>query len=147
MPRIIEFETHSDSRGELIVVEKCIPFEIKRVFYMRDVPSDETRGNHALKTCHQVLIPIVGTFSVQVVERNVPGDKIYRLSNPACGLYLEPMIWLQLHRSIPGSICLVLASELYDADDYIHNFLEFLGIHDESLQLHQRTDTASIGQL
>lgn len=124
MPRIIEFKIHSDPRGELIVVEKCIPFEIGRVFYIRNVPGHETRGCHALKTCHQVLIPIVGTLTAWITDG--VDDKIYKLSDPGRGLYLKPMEWCVLSKWIPGTICLVLASHNYDESDYINNYTEFL---------------------
>lgn len=121
---MIEFEVHSDSRGELIVVEKCIPFEIKRVFYIRNVPGGKTRGCHAQRTGHQVIIPIDGAFSVQVTDGIE--DETYRLANPNRGLYIEPMEWHSLFSFMPGAICLVLASDVYDESDYIRDYDEFL---------------------
>lgn len=124
MPHIIEFEVHSDHRGELIVIEKCIPFEIKRVFYIRNIPGDETRGYHAQRTGHQVIVPIDGTFNVRVTDGIE--DKTHRLASPNQGLYIKPMEWHSLFSFIPGAICLVLASDVYDESDYIRDYNEFL---------------------
>ena len=132
---MIEFTTHSDPRGELTVIEKCIPFEIKRVFYIRNVPIYETRGCHALRTCHQVLIPVVGTLTVWITDG--VDDEIYRLSDPRRGLYIKPMEWCVLSKWVPGTTCLVLASHNYDEADYINDFNEFLkGVLGEGLLLH-----------
>lgn len=122
---IIKFETHSDDRGELTVIEKCIPFDIKRLFYPKKVPPGEQRGGHAHRLGHQVIIAIEGTFKVQVTKS---GSDLatYSLSDPSVGLYIPPLIWIDLFDFSPGAICLVLASNTYDEADHIRDFSEFL---------------------
>jgi hypothetical protein len=126
---IIELSSHID-RGTLVAIEGVqIPFKIKRVFYIYDVPERYSRGHHALKTCHQFLIALKGEITVHIHD----GRERYqcRLDRPTQGLYLQPMIWRYLFFS-PGAICLVLASEPYDPDGYYHSFDDFLEAKNES---------------
>ena len=120
---IIELASHI-GWGSLVAVEETqIPFEIKRVFYIYDVPEGYSRGHHALKTCHQFLIALEGKITVHIHDGREKHQ--CRLDRPTQGLYLQPMIWRYLSFG-PGAICLVLASEPYDPDSYYHSFDDFL---------------------
>src|ERR1700690_2832003 len=117
--RIIDLPKISDPRGNLTFVEAKghIPFEIKRIFYLYDVPGGETRAGHALKVCQQFIIAVSGSFDV-VVKDGVEKTR-YSLNRSFYGLYLPAMMWRELENFSSGSVCLVLASESYNADDYI----------------------------
>lgn len=121
--RLIEIPVFSDHRGSVSVLED-LPFTVRRVFYIYDVPYESVRGRHALKTCHQILVAVSGTFNVIV-----DGETHY-LTSPGVGLYIPPMAWRELTRFGPTTVCLVLASHPYDEDDYIRDYDEF-----ESLRL------------
>jgi hypothetical protein len=101
-----------------------VPFEIKRVFYLYDVPTGENRGAHAHKTLHQFLICLAGSFDVQI-DDGTQHETIH-LNRPWKGLHIPPMIWASEVNFDPGSVCLVLASEVYDESDYIRDYAEFL---------------------
>ena len=108
--------------GNITPIEnfKQIPFDIKRVYYLYDVPGGETRGGHAHKRLHQLIIAASGSFDVLLYDgRN---NKIINLNRPYLGLYVAPGIWRELTNFSSGSISLVLASELYDESDYIRNY-------------------------
>jgi len=120
--RLINLPKISDRRGNLTFIEESrhVPFEIKRVYYLYDVPSGESRGGHAHKRLHQFIIALSGSFDVILddgFER-----RIYHLNRPYYGLYICPMIWRELDNFSSGSVCLVLASEFYDEDDYIRDY-------------------------
>ena len=108
--------------GNITPIEnfKQIPFDIKRVYYLYDVPGGETRGGHAHKRLHQLIIAASGSFDVLLYDgRN---NKIINLNRPYLGLYVAPGLWRELINFSSGSISLVLASELYDKSDYIRNY-------------------------
>ena len=115
-----------DHRGNLTFIESegHIPFDIKRVYYVYDVPGGAVRGGHAHKKLHQFIIAISGSFDV------VLGDGIkemrFHLNRPYSGLYVCPMIWRELDNFSSGSVCLVLASNTYTEDDYFRNYSDFL---------------------
>ncbi len=124
--KLIDLRKISDPRGNLTVIEENldIPFEIKRVYYLYDVPGGESRGAHAHKELYQLLVAANGSFSVTLDDGN---DKIiYNLKRPYYGLLIVPGIWRDLDDFSSGSICLCLASEHYEADDYIREYQEFL---------------------
>lgn len=123
---IIELPKIGDPRGNLTFVEsgRHIPFEIKRVFYLYDVPGGETRAGHALKKCHQLLIANSGSFDV-VVDDGV-SRKHFQLNRSYYGLYIPPFVWREIENFSSNSICNVLASEFYNADDYYRDYDEFL---------------------
>ena len=101
-----------------------IPFEIKRVYYLYDIPGGESRGAHAHKKLYQLLIAANGSFSVTLDDGK---DKItYNLKRPYYGLLIVPGIWRDLDDFSSGSVCLCLASEHYEIDDYIRDYNEFL---------------------
>jgi len=101
-----------------------VPFEIKRVFYLFDVPGGESRGAHAHKQCHQFLIAASGSFEVLLNDGKV--QRLVQLNRPYIGLHVPPMIWASEINFSSGAICLVLASEAYTPGDYIRVYNEFL---------------------
>ena len=110
----------SRRKGSLTPVynSKSIPFDIKRVYYLYDIPSLSERGGHAHKNLQQLIIAVAGSFDVIINDSKE--KKIIRLNRPDVGLYLPPMIWRELKNFSGGSICLVLASDPYDENDYIN---------------------------
>jgi dTDP-4-dehydrorhamnose 3,5-epimerase-like enzyme len=120
----------NDPRGSLTFIESNnhVPFDIKRVFYLYDVPTAEGRGAHAHRTLHQFLICLSGSFDVEIDDgRNK--EKIH-LNRPWKGLHIPPMIWAAEVNFDPGSVCLVLASEVYNEEDYIRDYEIFLNEND-----------------
>jgi len=123
---IIELPIISDPRGNLTFVEESrhIPFDIKRVYYLYDVPGGATRGGHAHKELRQVIIAMSGSFDVTLddgFER-----KTFHLNRSYYGLYVDTMIWREIDNFSSGSVCLTLASEFYDEADYYRNYDLFL---------------------
>lgn len=116
----------ADIRGSLTVgeFERSIPFRAKRYFMVFDVPSVETRGEHAHKQCHQFLICVKGTVSV-VADDGCQREE-FQLSGPHTGLHLPPMVWGIQYKYSPDAVLLVFASHYYDAEDYIRDYSEFL---------------------
>ena len=113
------------NRGSLSVVEKdIIPFDIKRVYYLYDIPSTSIRGGHAHKKLYQLLIPLSGSFDV--ILNDGKQKKTFTLNKPNKGLLIVPGIWRELENFSSGAVCLVLASEVYDEADYIRDYNSFL---------------------
>jgi hypothetical protein len=100
-----------------------LPFEIKRIYYLYDVPGGEERGGHAHKELQQLIIAASGSFDITIDDGI--NKKTYSLNRPYVGLLLVNHIWRELHNFSSGSICLVLASHIYEADDYIRDYEEF----------------------
>ncbi|GAA4959394.1 FdtA/QdtA family cupin domain-containing protein [Algibacter aquimarinus] len=122
---ILNIPKIEDPRGNLAVIEKdVIPFKMKRVYYLFDVPSGSTRGGHAHKGLSQFLIALSGSFDV--IVKDGKNEKRITLNNPSKGLLITPGIWRELENFSSGAVCLVIASEVYKADDYIENFHEYL---------------------
>ncbi|WP_026705811.1 sugar 3,4-ketoisomerase [Flavobacterium soli] len=122
---IIEIPKKEDFRGNLAIIENdTVPFEIKRVYYLFDVPSSSQRGGHAHKNLKQLLIPVSGSFDV-VLKTSSEIQKI-TLNKPDKGLLIHENIWRELENFSSGSVCLVLASEVFSEEDYIRNYDEFL---------------------
>ena len=124
--RIIDLPKIEDSRGNLTFVEQMshVPFEIQRTYYLYDVPAGSERGGHAHKALHQLIIAMSGSFEVEIDDGK--SKKRYVLNRPFQGLYICPMIWRQLDNFSAGSVCMVLASNLYSEDDYYRDYDKFL---------------------
>jgi len=123
---IMRFKIHSDEYGRLTPVESGIdiPFEIKRVYYIYNVLSDVTRGLHSHNKLHQVLIALGGSVKIRI---KTPSDEqVIELYDPAEGLYIGPYVWREMFDFSAGSTLLVLASELYDENDYIRDYCEYV---------------------
>ncbi len=123
--RILTFPKIQNRSGNITPIHNGIevPFTIQRIFYLYDIPGGESRGAHAHKTCHQVLIAAGGSFDV-AVEDGIH-KKVFSLNRPYFGLHIPPMIWAKELNFSSGAICLVLTSTVYDASDYIRNYEEF----------------------
>src|SRR5215203_3458342 len=123
---IIKFPKGNNGVGNVSRLQNGIeiPFEIKRVYYLYDVPGGESRGAHAHKTLKQILIAASGSFDVLLDDGY--SKKTVTLSRPFMGLYIKPGIWRDIINFSSGVICLVLASELYSARDYIRDYNDFL---------------------
>ncbi len=122
---IINLQKIPDPRGNLTVVEnsKNIPFDIKRVFYLYDVPGGENRGEHANIYTQQFIIAMSGSFDV-VVDDGLE-KKRFSLNRAYYGLYIPNMIWRGIENFSSGGVCLVLASTFYSADDYIRDYDDY----------------------
>lgn len=123
---VIELDKNHKVKGNLTVVEnnKSVPFEVKRCYYLYDVPGGETRGGHSHKELRQLIVAASGSFDVVLDDGNV--KQTYRLDRPYQGLLIVPGIWRELNNFSSGSVCLVLASEVYDERDYIRDYEEFI---------------------
>ena len=124
--KIIDLPKIADARGNLTFVEggRHVPFDIARVYYLYDVPGGGERGGHAHKELHQLIVAMSGSFDVVLDDgRN---KKRVHLNRSYNGLYVCPMIWRELDNFSSGSVCMVLASNLYDEDDYYRDYSEYV---------------------
>lgn len=121
LPRVVAAE-----RGALTHIEgrQHIPFDIKRVYYLYDVPGGATRGGHAHKKLQQVIVALSGSFAIDLDDGRE--KKTVRLNRSYYGLYIPTLIWRELHDFSSGSVCLVLASEHYEESDYYRDYQAFL---------------------
>lgn len=124
--RMIDLPVVHNTKGNLTFIEgvRHVPFEIKRVYYLYDVPGGAIRGGHAHKTLHQYIIAASGSFDV--ILDDACGKQRFHLSRSYYGLYVAPKVWRELDNFSTGSVCLVLASDYYEEDDYIRNYEDFL---------------------
>ncbi len=124
--KIIDLSKISDPRGNLTVIEENadVPFDIKRVYYLYDVPGGESRGAHAHKQLYQLIIAASGSFTVTLDDGT--NKKSFNLKRSYYGLLVVPGIWRDLDDFSSGSVLLCLASEHYDEKDYIRDYQEFL---------------------
>jgi uncharacterized RmlC-like cupin family protein len=127
--RIIDLPKHIDPRGNLTVVEQLenVPFGIARVYWTYDIPAGERRGGHAHRTCEEVIIAVSGSFDV-VLDNGLGEKEVHHLNHPYQGLYVGTNIWRTLEDFSSGAVCLVLASELFDENEYIYDYDEFLSL-------------------
>ena len=123
--RIIQLPKISDARGNLTFVDggRGVPFDIKRVYYLYDVPGGETRGGHAHYELEQLIIAVSGSFDV-VVDNGFHREK-FSLNRSYFGLYMPQLTWREIENFSSGSVCLVLASRHYDEADYIREYGDF----------------------
>ena len=126
---MLEFSGCGDERGELIVVEGAqdVPFEIKRVFYMYGSDDTVVRGKHANLRTEFVLINVAGTSKVKVLDGK-GNETIYLLNRPNTGIYIPKMTWKEMYDFSADSVLLCLASEHYDASEYIRDYDEYLNL-------------------
>jgi len=124
--RIIELPKISDPRGNLTYVEagKHIPFEIKRVYYLYDVPGGAERGAHGHQKLEQLIIAMSGSFDVILDDGHE--TKPFHMNRSYYGLYVSPMMWRDITNVSSGAVCMVLASDFYDESDYFRDYNKFL---------------------
>ena len=124
--RLIELGKNHHANGNLTVVENGmqVPFDIKRVYYLYDVPGGEERGGHSHKALKQFIVAISGAFDV-VIDDGI-NQRTITLNRPYQGLLIVPGIWRVINNFSSGAVCLVLASEHYDEGDYVRDYDEFL---------------------
>ncbi len=124
--RLIDLPRITDPRGNLTVAEQLlhVPFEIKRVYWIYDVPAGEGRGGHAHKHCRSFIVAANGSFDVLL--DNGRERKVYHLNHPYQGLLVDTNTWREIEDFSSGSVCLVLASDEFSEDDYIRDYDEFL---------------------
>lgn len=125
--RMLNFQQHGDERGHLVVVEgeKDVPFQVKRVFYMYGSDPNVVRGQHANRKTEFVLINVSGSSKVRV-DDGLGNEAVFSLNRPHTGVYLPRMIWKDMYDFSSDSILLVLASEPYDAEEYIRDYETFV---------------------
>ena len=124
--KLIDLPKITEPRGNLTFIEgaRHVPFQIKRVYYLYDVPGGAERGGHAHKKLHQLIIAMSGSFDVLLDDGHE--KKRFHLNRSYYGLYVCTMIWRELDNFSSGSVCLVLASNLYDERDYFRDYNTFL---------------------
>jgi dTDP-4-dehydrorhamnose 3,5-epimerase-like enzyme len=123
----IDIPIISDPRGNLAVLENSnLPFDIKRVYYLFDVPFGSERGGHAHKNLLQLVVPLSGSF--ELVLKDETEEKSILLNNPTKGVLIPTMTWREIQNFSAGAVCLVLASEEYDENDYIRDWTSFTQI-------------------
>ncbi len=124
--KILEFPIVHDARGNLTFIENSrhIPFDIKRVYYLYDVPGGAERAGHAHKTLQQIIIAMSGSFDIELDDGYE--KKKFHLNRSYYGLYICPMIWRTIDNFSSGSVCMVLASDFYSEADYYRDYDEFL---------------------
>lgn len=122
---------HSDRKGNLTVVEngKTLPFDVKRVYYLYDIPGGESRGAHAHKDLEQLIIAASGSFTVTLDDGKC--KRSFFLNRPYQGLYVKPGIWRDLDDFSAGAVCMVLASDVYKAEDYIRSYEDYKVYRDQ----------------
>lgn len=124
--KLIDVPKIADPRGNLSFIEGGvhIPFDIKRVYYLYDVPGGSDRGAHAHKNLHQFIVAMSGSFDVVLDDGRE--KKRFHLNRSYYGLYVAPMMWRDLDNFSSGSVCMVLASNKYDEEDYCRNYADFI---------------------
>jgi hypothetical protein len=124
--KMLQLSKIHNRAGNITIIENNldIPFEIKRIYYLYDIPSNEKRGGHAHKELYQLVIAASGSFNINLNDG--VNDKTIFLNRPDFGLLMVPGIWRDLSDFSSGSVCLVFASEIYSENDYIRNYNEFI---------------------
>ncbi|MDE5590838.1 MAG: FdtA/QdtA family cupin domain-containing protein [Acetatifactor sp.] len=129
-PQMLEFQEMGDERGHLVVCEgegRDIPFDIKRIFYIYGSDRGIVRGQHANKETEFVIINVAGSSKIKVLDRK-GNEAVFILNRPRTGIYIPRMIWKEMYDFSEDSVLLCLASEHYNADEYIRNYEDFLKI-------------------
>lgn len=124
--RITELPRINDPRGNLTFIEggRHVPFDVRRVYYLYDVPGGATRAGHGHRALHQLMIAMSGSFDVTLDDGR--GKRKYHLNRSYYGLYICPMIWRDIDNFSSGSVCMVLASDYFDESDYFREYADFL---------------------
>lgn len=122
---MVSFDTHSDRKGNISVVHNGaeVSFDIKRCYYLYDIPAGESRGGHAHRALSQLIVAASGSFAVVMDDGGV--KRRFVLDRPFRGLFVPPGLWRELEDFSSGAVCLVLASHHYDEADYIRDYAEF----------------------
>ncbi len=128
---MVNLPIHTRPNGNLTVVEngESIPFDVKRVYYLYDIPAGAERGGHAHKELQQFIIAVSGSFDVVIDDGTA--QRTITLNRPFIGLHIRPGIWRELNNFSSGAVCLVLASEHYDEEDYIREYEDFVAYTNE----------------
>ena len=126
--KILPILTHTDERGSLGVVETDdpLPFSPQRLYFLYGVPEQKSRGEHAHRVLRQFIFAVSGSLSITLDDGH--DQKRYVLDNPKEGLYIAPMVWRKLEDFSPDAICCVLASEVFQPSDYVHDYRDFLDL-------------------
>jgi hypothetical protein len=124
--RIVELPRVTDPRGNLTFIEggRHVGFDIRRVYYLYDVPGGASRAGHGHRALHQLMIAISGSFDVHLDDGE--GKRTFHLDRSYYGLYICPMIWRDIDNFSSGSVCMVLASDFFDESDYYREYADFL---------------------
>jgi dTDP-4-dehydrorhamnose 3,5-epimerase-like enzyme len=124
--KIIDLPIIKDPRGNLTFIEagRHIPFDIRRVYYLYDVPGGSERGGHAHKELHQLIIAMSGSFDIHLDDGHA--KKTIHMNRSYYGLYVCPMIWREMDNFSSGAVCMVLASDYYDETDYYREYKQFI---------------------
>ena len=124
--KVIQLSKIHNRAGNITIIENNldIPFEVKRIYYLYDIPSNETRGGHAHKELYQIVIGASGSFNINLNDG--VNDKTIFLNRPDFGLLIVPGIWRDLSDFSSCSVCLVFASEIFSENDYIRDYDEFI---------------------
>ena len=124
--QIFDLPRINDSRGNLTFIEsnRHIPFSIQRVYYLYDVPGGSERGGHAHKALHQLIISMSGSFDIHLDDGDA--KKTIHMNRSYNGLYVCPMIWREIDNFSSGAVCMVLASDYYDEQDYYRDYSAFI---------------------
>ena len=123
---LFQLKKITDPRGNLTVAEQQadVPFDVKRVYWVYDVPGGESRGGHAHRHCREMIVAVSGSFDVTLDDGSE--KQTYHLNHPWQGLFVDTGIWRTLDDFSSGAVCLVLASELFEENDYIRDYEQFL---------------------
>jgi hypothetical protein len=124
--RIIDLPMIKNPKGNLTFIEagRHIPFDIRRVYYLYDIPGGEERGGHAHRALHQLIIAMSGSFDIHLDDGRA--NKTVHMNRSYYGLYVCPMIWREIDNFSSGAVCMVLASEFYDEADYYRDYDQFI---------------------
>jgi dTDP-4-dehydrorhamnose 3,5-epimerase-like enzyme len=123
---LVDLPRIQDPRGNLTFIEgtRHVPFDIRRVYYLYDVPGGAERGAHGHKALHQLVVAMSGSFDIHLDDgRN---KSVYHMNRSYFGLYIAPMMWRELTNFSSGAVCMVLASDYYNESDYYRDYSEFM---------------------
>jgi len=123
--RLIDLPRITDPQGNLTFIQskEQVPFAIERVYYIYDIPGGSKRGGHAHKGLHQLIVPLSGSFDIMIDDGRA--TTTFHLNRPFRGLYVCPLIWREIDNFSSGSVCMVVASNAYDEDDYYRDYKDF----------------------